>query len=265
MNESSGEPAAIAGSLSLAGRGLPRRRFLKHFVFGSAFSAAAGRTWVSSLAADCQPTQSGAGILRVTVADFPALQNVGGSVRLALNPFSSISQNVQPYYPVLINRGSDSQFYALRSRCGHQGCVVGPFIASQGASVCPCHGSRYDIDGSIVAGPTLLPLTAYRNSFDGTVLCVEIPGLGYSVTGTVLQTAAGSRFKLQFATRTTIQYAVLFRQSLTDPGTAVPFAVTETGAATSSVFTATGTSATLYVDRSAAAGFYSVAVQVTSA
>lgn len=243
---------------------LGRRRFLRHFVLGTAFSAAGGRAWVVSLLADCQPTQSGAGILRVKVSDFPALLNVNGSVRLALNPFSSLSQNVQPFYPVLVNRGPDNQFYTLRSRCGHQGCVVPPFNGSQGASVCPCHGSRYDIDGSIIAGPTQLPLTGYKNSFDGSVLCIEIPGLGYSVTGAVLQSAVGPRFQLQFPTRASLKYSVLLRQSLSDPGTVVPFSASQTGPATSTVFTATTTSATIYVDRTAGAGFYSVAIQVTN-
>lgn len=241
-----------------------RRQFIKNFVVGTAFSVFMGRGRLGTLVADCQPIQSGAGILKVAVNDFPALQNEGGSVRLALNPFSPTNSNVTPFYPVLVNRGPGTQFFTLRTRCGHQGCVVPPFNVSQGASVCPCHGSRYDIDGSVLAGPTTLPLTPYTNSFDGTILCIEIPGLGYSVTGTTVESTVGPRFKLQFPTKSNVKYEVRFRQSLTDAGTAVPFSTTETGPATTNVLTGNGADATAYVDRTATEGFFSVAVQVTA-
>jgi len=129
--------------------GLPRRRFIKHFVVGTAFSTVLGRKWFATLLADCTATTPTGGILRVKLSDFPALQNEQGSVRLALNPFTE-SGPLGAFYPVLVNRGSGNQFFALSTRCTHLNCVVPPFDASFGASVCPCHESRFRIDGTVI-------------------------------------------------------------------------------------------------------------------
>ena len=107
-------------------------------------------------------------------------------------------------------------------------------------------------------------MTVYPNSFDGTILCIEIPGLGYSVTGTTVESSVGPRFLLQFPTKSTVKYEVRFRQSVADAGTVVPFSITETGAAMTNVLTGNGATASAYVDRAVAAGFYSVAVRVTA-
>jgi hypothetical protein len=55
---------------------------------------------------------------------------------------------------------------------------------------------------------------------------------------------------------------VLFRQSVADPGTIVPFATTSGGAATSTAFTGSGSTATLFVDRTNDLGIYSITVPV---
>jgi hypothetical protein len=108
-------------------------------------------------------------------------------------------------------------------------------------------------------------LQRYTVNFDGSdLLCIEIPNLKYSVTGSTVETGVGPRFRLQFAAKSRLTYQILFRQSPADTGTVVPFASTEGGATTSTVFSsAVNTTATVYVDRTNQAGFYSVAVQVT--
>src|ERR1700752_2932014 len=95
---------------------LARRRFIKHFVVGTAISVIAGRNWMGMVLADCQPTTATGGMLRVKISDFPALQNENGSVRLALNPFTT-SGPTGTFYPILVNRGSGDEFFALRARC----------------------------------------------------------------------------------------------------------------------------------------------------
>ena len=245
---------------------LPRRGFIKHFVLGTAFSTILGKDWLATVLADCAPITPTGGMLRVNLSDFPALQSANGSVRLALNPFTANGPPSGAFYPVLVNRGSGNQFYALSSRCTHQSCVVPTFNLSSGASVCPCHGSRFRIDGTVIPGsPALSSLQRYTITFDGVnLLCIEIPSLRYSLTGSSVETGVGPRFRLQFSAKARASYEILFRQSPADPGTVVSFASTEGGGATSTVFSSvTSTTATVYVDRTAQAGFYSVAVQVT--
>ena len=245
-----------------------RRRFLRNFVVGTAVSSFMGRGWLGTLVADCQPVQPGAGILRVNVSGFEALKNENGSVRLALNAFT-LTGTSNAFYPVLVNRGANNQFFALNTQCTHLGCVVPPFNATAGASVCPCHSSRFRIDGTVIPGSLAQrALQSFPVSFDGVdLLCIEIANLGYTVSETLVQSGAAARFQLQFPTRTGVKYQVLFRQSLADTsaGAVVPFATTIGDAATATVLTGNNAVATLFVDRTSDAGFYSVAVQVNAA
>ena len=43
-------------------------------------------------------------------------------------------------------------FYALWARCTHLGCTPNWF-ADQNRFRCPCHGSNYNLDGDVIAGP----------------------------------------------------------------------------------------------------------------
>jgi cytochrome b6-f complex iron-sulfur subunit len=48
---------------------------------------------------------------------------------------------------------------AISTTCTHLGCTVA--IADTGFS-CPCHGSRYDQDGTVTGGPAPKPLPWYK-------------------------------------------------------------------------------------------------------
>ena len=245
--------------------GISRRRLVRHFVAGTAGSTLLGRQWVSTLMADCQPVRAGAGILRVKLSEYPALQTDGGAVRLALNPFVDTNQSVTPFYPVLVNRAAAGQFHALSSRCTHQGCVVGGYDSFSESCVCPCHGSVFAIDGRRISGPASGALTKYPVWFDGVdLLCIEIPSLGFSITSVTAEDTVGARLRLQFPTKRNVRYELRFRESVSDPGIVVPFAKAPDGPMTETVVSTTGNSTvTLYVDRTSATGFYGVAIQVT--
>ncbi len=50
-----------------------------------------------------------------------------------------------------------ASLHALRGECTHLGCRV-RWDQRQDRFECPCHGSRYDRNGRILAGPTQTPL-----------------------------------------------------------------------------------------------------------
>jgi glycine/D-amino acid oxidase-like deaminating enzyme/nitrite reductase/ring-hydroxylating ferredoxin subunit len=51
-----------------------------------------------------------------------------------------------------VSRGVDGELVTLSARCTHLGCIVG-WNAADRAWECPCHGSRYAADGTLVQGP----------------------------------------------------------------------------------------------------------------
>lgn len=57
----------------------------------------------------------------------------------------------------LVREGN--QFAAISTTCTHLGCIVSP---SDTGFSCPCHGSRYDQDGNVTAGPAPDPLAWYK-------------------------------------------------------------------------------------------------------
>ena len=56
-----------------------------------------------------------------------------------------------------VYRDEAGTLQALSARCTHLGCIV-RFNDAEGAWECPCHGSRFDVDGSVIQGPANKPL-----------------------------------------------------------------------------------------------------------
>jgi Rieske Fe-S protein len=67
--------------------------------------------------------------------------------------------------PILVVRTARGEFSALSTRCAHEGCPVNPPV--NGVITCPCHGSQYALDGKVLRGPTIYPLTRYETHYDG--------------------------------------------------------------------------------------------------
>ena len=53
----------------------------------------------------------------------------------------------------------------LSARCTHLGCIVA-FNPEAQTWDCPCHGSRFDLDGAVLEGPAVSSL-ARKPSSDG--------------------------------------------------------------------------------------------------
>jgi glycine/D-amino acid oxidase-like deaminating enzyme/nitrite reductase/ring-hydroxylating ferredoxin subunit len=56
-----------------------------------------------------------------------------------------------------VYRDDDGGVHAVGAACAHMGCVVG-FNEVERTWECPCHGSRYAADGSVLQGPAVKPL-----------------------------------------------------------------------------------------------------------
>jgi cytochrome b6-f complex iron-sulfur subunit len=53
--------------------------------------------------------------------------------------------------------GGAGGVYALSAVCTHLGCIT-RFLSDENVIACPCHGSRFDLEGNVVHGPAPRPL-----------------------------------------------------------------------------------------------------------
>ncbi len=53
--------------------------------------------------------------------------------------------------------GASGGVYALSAVCTHLGCIT-RFRSEENVIACPCHGSRFDLEGNVIHGPAPRPL-----------------------------------------------------------------------------------------------------------
>jgi Rieske Fe-S protein len=66
---------------------------------------------------------------------------------------------------VVITQPSSGVFHGFSTTCTHAGCAV---TEVRGGTInCPCHGSRFKLDGSVANGPATRPLEAKTVAVQG--------------------------------------------------------------------------------------------------
>lgn len=89
-----------------------------------------------------------------------------------LSDFGESRQVLELVRVVLLRDGEGLSVMSLV--CSHQGCLV----ASDGAEyVCPCHGSRFSVDGKVLTGPASRDLAYYELSLVDGELYVDFGAL----------------------------------------------------------------------------------------
>jgi len=99
------------------------------------------------------PTPDADGRVVFRLVDFPALARPGGAV-IAQAPGMD---------PLLVVRSPDGGVRALSASCTHQGCPLG---YEQPEVVCPCHQSRFDLQGQVLQPPAVAPLRTVEATLD---------------------------------------------------------------------------------------------------
>ena len=230
-------------------------------VLGSAFSNVIGQAWSSPLLFELQavsPIQTG--LLRVTTTDFPELSQARGSVRISTSPLDSrINSQKGLFAPVIINRAPSSGFYVLSAECTHEGCTVRKLDKASALMICPCHGSQYAADGTVVQGPAMQSLRKFNFTADGNTLIIELPDVFYEMKA--LKTSASNRLELSFLAFENLTYEIFFRESLTGPASLVPFATTPDGPLTQTELQLVDAFASIFVERPGKFGFFQIAMK----
>jgi Rieske Fe-S protein len=66
---------------------------------------------------------------------------------------------------IVVTQPSAGVFKGFSATCTHAGCTVNK--VADGTIDCPCHGSKFNLDGSVANGPASSPLEARAVSVEG--------------------------------------------------------------------------------------------------
>jgi Rieske Fe-S protein len=66
---------------------------------------------------------------------------------------------------VVVTQPSAGVFKGFSAKCTHKGCTVDK--VADGTIDCPCHGSKFNLDGSVANGPAQTPLEAQAVTVQG--------------------------------------------------------------------------------------------------
>jgi hypothetical protein len=128
---------------------------------------------------------------------------------------------------------------------------------------CPCHGSRYNIDGTLRRGPAGFPLRQFTTRFDGVdSLTIEVPDVSFSLDALRVQSTAG-RIRLDFIGFEQIEYEIRARANSGDVWTApVPFSLTPDGPLDQTMIAGEAALASVYIECASGSGMFGVAMRV---
>lgn len=113
----------------------------------------------SATAACGAPSGSGAAGTGDFAPGRPVDGGVVGGPGTVLGPADAIPPGGGVVYPrlaVVVTRTTTGEVRGFSAVCPHDGCLVSEVVDA--AIVCPCHGSRFDLDGAVTRGPALGPL-----------------------------------------------------------------------------------------------------------
>ena len=103
------------------------------------------------------------GSLVVPRALAPELDRIGGSV--VVHPTGGSE-------PILLTNAGDG-FLAMNARCPHAGCEL-TWVQEDKQAECPCHGSRFASDGTVLSPPATSNLGTFPVAVDRTTLDVVV-------------------------------------------------------------------------------------------
>lgn len=74
---------------------------------------------------------------------------------------------------VMNNPTKPGSVYAIDSVCTHQGCAV-DWDGDKKQIICPCHGSAFKADGTVITGPASKPLKSYEAKLEGDAILIRL-------------------------------------------------------------------------------------------
>ncbi|HAL55359.1 MAG TPA: hypothetical protein DCP63_02485 [Bacteroidetes bacterium] len=143
---------------------IDRRKFLRRLAAITTFSATAVLVQAGCASGlNTYRRQLTEGALVIAVSDHVELDIVGGAIEIEVP---------SPEVHIILVRTSESSFAALSPTCTHLGCAV---RKEPSFFRCPCHGSTYALDGSVVRGPARKSLEAFHVETSRNEIKIKVP------------------------------------------------------------------------------------------
>lgn len=99
---------------------------------------------------EVEPWPPGDHWIPIALDDHPELEAEGGSI---------VVQNADVFIDVNLLHLGEERYAAIWRICPHGACFV-ELYAARAAFECPCHGSRFDLEGRLQLGPAEVGLRA---------------------------------------------------------------------------------------------------------
>ncbi|MBZ4408672.1 Rieske (2Fe-2S) protein [Myxococcus sp. XM-1-1-1] len=112
-----------------------------------------------------QPGTAAEGWVEVRLEAHPGLESPGGHARV---------HAPEALLDVLLVHTTPGCFVALWRICTHGDCGV-DWRPGEGVVECPCHGSRFALDGAVLQGPARRPLAAFTAVRQGASVFIHRP------------------------------------------------------------------------------------------
>jgi cytochrome b6-f complex iron-sulfur subunit len=104
------------------------------------------------------------GAVRLTEAQSTALLASKGSILLKPKGVHD---------KILVVHPADNTLHAVSAICTHMGCTV-DYNKDIDRIDCPCHGSRFAVDGSVIQGPAKRPLKQYDVTTENGQVLIKV-------------------------------------------------------------------------------------------
>ncbi|NQZ59031.1 MAG: Rieske (2Fe-2S) protein [Lentisphaeraceae bacterium] len=75
-------------------------------------------------------------------------------------------------YPICLYKVDEENYLATLMSCTHQGCQT---IVQKETVICPCHGSRFSVNGKCTKGPAKTNLKTFAVSSNKTQIFIQLP------------------------------------------------------------------------------------------
>jgi Rieske Fe-S protein len=104
-----------------------------------------------------------------TVTNGAATVPVGGTALAAPGGAATVTSSLGT---MLVVRKDATNVVALTATCTHEACTITGFTGS--IFQCPCHGSQYDTNGSVVRGPAARSLRQFSATLANDVITITV-------------------------------------------------------------------------------------------